>query len=1491
MAQTVSISGYPSSYRAVYYLDGLRGPEGFNAPQPVSLVDASEAFTGPFATTAYPGLIGDGPHWVNAKIFDILTNVSTGAPLCTTATVNFVVRIEGQSSIALTQTTRGVGETDITPPITADVGGTVIDGMDQSYGLLTSWPAFGNVCASTTIANPPLSLRNYSNSYCWPNGTHLIQASLTGPGNDPYVASKALSSVAGNVINFATQHIFQNGRPVVFKSVSGLSPIVAGSQWMWATSATNSANTATLTWSGSTGTITTSSASGASGSTPIFIQNIPYTNQSNGSSGCDGPYTGTASGTTITFTASASCPAGTVTAGTQSNPVTITLSGTALPANGDVIVLAGFTGSCGSGVGWTCLNGSKTVTLVSGSTYSVSNISTVGQGAMAGTPTYDPPGVTGCSYNTCNLEVDINPYFAIVDPTTISSAGATTALSVSATPGGAAVALTCSTCSATIQTRMNSPWYTCAPETGGANGDLALFDYTNCGGMSVVSKLVTFSNGTFPMGIDLPYSEYHGYVGKSGDTLCPAGATWLTTPGVINTDLTHTASSGGCTDYSYTIVSNPGVTGAVSISSSGAITYNATSSWTCDSTVVGCPPAQGGWTTVQIRCVTCGTFPPVTSTTSNTINDGSTSYTFTVASCGNFVTGNPINVTRTGYPLNSMAGYVSSCSGTSLVFAYLFEGGTPAGPYSAWTITLGVPYATAVIQNCGASPCTFPHWSYKNGILSSFTPGESFYPITVQQARPQVQKPWAATAFHHANVNSVWSALAANADMVGLLDPSATTCPDPTTQVFLSPFVAWLNANQFAFAFDFYSIYTDDYNYPTTLQAILHNTGYNRQACLQTLVSYLQAAGLGLYAANNDDEITNAIGAQLNPNPTIGVCGAQGVRWCEEAVSAGVATFTVYNLGNINVWSQSAGTGSSFSITGITSTAACNGLYLPYSVTTTSGVTTLVAAAPSGCTPGAPITSTTDSAAQISAPFSDWSGPSPAWQNAGYLPWDLSAGPCAFGQSTPCQRFGASTTTYVTLSGSTATLHCPAGVCGSLGIGGYLTAGQIIRIWNTATANLNIIATITNVPDDNDVEFVYGGGTGEAAPTCTGAGGQCNYITDPYAYFTVDPMLGINPLSQFWSIITGMSNPPTVFYTVLGSFFGGPNSVVTDYEGTPTTSNAAWIYVAGPPLNIYGYDGSVWSWGQYSSNGGKIATRPYQLPARGALIASGGPVGNDATTQICLSFTYNPACDRPTTAMSLRAETMLEQMMTFKVNGVSGERLYGEYDEPEVGYQKNCCGWYNRSNWQTTAMSPMVGSKRWHAYAEGNALLKMREDTELQPETNKPNLGPYFQTDAHLSSTYGNETTVLSSAEMPQGARILPLNAISGGSTLLYTSDGYTTQVSTVAGNPSSITKEFSPSPGFTSVYVSQPPGYTALDNMTFAPPSPLPFGASKFLIRVGYYVDDMRDAAATDCTSTCTIPVDHHNLDAYFQVIYADSNSLPRSQGSGTKIPSQGLY
>jgi hypothetical protein len=115
--------------------------------------------------------------------------------------------------------------------------------------------------------------------------------------------------------------------------------------------------------------------------------------------------------------------------------------------------------------------------------------------------------------------------------------------------------------------------------------------------------------------------------------------------------------------------------------------------------------------------------------------------------------------------------------------------------------------------------------------------------------------------------------------------------------------------------------------------------------------------------------------------------------------------------------------------------------------------------------------------------------------------------------------------------------------------------------------------------------------------------------------------------------------------------------------------------------------------------------------------------------------------------------------------------------------------------------------------------------------------------------------------------------------------------VTTVAGNPSSDTEEFCTSPGRTTVFVSQPPGYTALDTITFAPPSPLPFGASKFLIQVGYYPDDMRSDPVTDCSAGCAIGIDHHNINAWYRVIYADANGQPRSIGQPAEILSQGLY
>jgi hypothetical protein len=193
--------------------------------------------------------------------------------------------------------------------------------------------------------------------------------------------------------------------------------------------------------------------------------------------------------------------------------------------------------------------------------------------------------------------------------------------------------------------------------------------------------------------------------------------------------------------------------------------------------------------------------------------------------------------------------------------------------------------------------------------------------------------------------------------------------------------------------------------------------------------------------------------------------------------------------------------------------------------------------------------------------------------------------------------------------------------------------------------------------------------------------------------------------------------------------------------------------------------------------------------------------------------------------------------------------------------------------------------------AHTDALIKLREDTELQPAANKPYFGPMFLTDAHTNATYGNELKILCASEMPYGSFSVNLPAISGGTVLKYILTGYSLSVTQLTGNPSTDTDEFCSSPGRTTVYVAQPPGVNVLNNITFGPPVPLPFGASKFLVQVGYYPRAMQDDPVTDCTAVCTIAIDHHNTAAWYRVIYANANNLPLSIGDPVQIPSQGLY
>jgi hypothetical protein len=782
---------------------------------------------------------------------------------------------------------------------------------------------------------------------------------------------------------------------------------------------------------------------------------------------------------------------------------------------------------------------------------------------------------------------------------------------------------------------------------------------------------------------------------------------------------------------------------------------------------------------------------------------------------------------------------------------------------------IALPTVTVYVENHGntSASVTFPHHTTCGLVATSFTTGtcHSFFPLSVESANAASAPGWLGPALTRANFNSIMTGFTYSTN---LTNPAATSCtswPDATmTSIFGFASTWGLNLE-----YDLYPVWYNVGNNTVSLAAILNNTGYNRQACLQGLISYLVSSGR-VWRLFNDDEVTDYLENFLQPNLNIG-----GPNFTPMTTSGGVATFTlsgVYTTGV--VWNQSAGTGVPIKVTGLTTNSACNGWYLP----TAANSTTWTAPTPSGCGNGLTINATSDSGGQIVLPPSylnynaPFNGANPGSVNTSALPWSLGS---------TFQLL--SSTTYITMSGSTATLHCTG--CGSI-------APNAVRIWYGTTANLNILAGPTTMVDANDVSFVYSGTTGAAAPTCTGTGGQCNGTTDPGAYFTVDPGWGANPLQQFYSIVNAVSNVPVTAWSILGSFFAGGSTIpaLYSYEGNPNNTASAWLYVPQYPPPYFGTDVSVNEAATASDSTSGLNTRAYQIHPRSMLYAD-GYIGGGNVIQNCRSFQFNPGCDRPG-QLEGRRESTVAQIMGQVANGLTGNRVYGLLQDTSDAYTHLCCGWGTTGTFGTGgSMSPYTQPDTWAAVAEVNALLVMREDTELQPEANKPYLGPFFKTDAHTSATYGNELKILCASEMPYGSLTVALNAIAGGSTLLYTDDGYTTRVTTVAGNPSSVTGEFCPSPGFTSVYVSQPPGYTALDNIRFTPPNSLPFGASKFLIQAGYYPDDMQADPVTDCTSGCTVAIDHHSIDAWYRVIYADSNGLPRSIGQPVEIPNQGLY
>ena len=130
----------------------------------------------------------------------------------------------------------------------------------------------------------------------------------------------------------------------------------------------------------------------------------------------------------------------------------------------------------------------------------------------------------------------------------------------------------------------------------------------------------------------------------------------------------------------------------------------------------------------------------------------------------------------------------------------------------------------------------------------------------------------------------------------------------------------------------------------------------------------------------------------------------------------------------------------------------------------------------------------------------------------------------------------------------------------------------------------------------------------------------------------------------------------------------------------------------------------------------------------------GAATGRRQLVQYCRSFQFNPGCDRPT-QLDWRPEGTLVAQMIAMLTLMSAR-----------------CGFITSSQDMTgpvhldllrladaQAPAPARGlipssirsnGLRWR-YTD--ALIKLREDTELQPPANKPYMGPMFLTDAHTA--------------------------------------------------------------------------------------------------------------------------------------------------------------
>jgi len=764
----------------------------------------------------------------------------------------------------------------------------------------------------------------------------------------------------------------------------------------------------------------------------------------------------------------------------------------------------------------------------------------------------------------------------------------------------------------------------------------------------------------------------------------------------------------------------------------------------------------------------------------------------------------------------------------------------------------------------------------RDGSTGSFVKRNSFVPISGWGLDCLYSTPFQALAtralsfaplMFDSGYNSCFTS-GLGSDVVSPLQTSCPLSPLPTQEQLWKR--AWADAwfAKYGTPVNFEKDFTYlDYTLSEGPGPLYNNYNFDRQTCVKNYIANDAADGRTHMTFGHDEINAYAFGSNPNWVEAIG-----GPNFNQVSVSGGVATFTVLLGTQLALWNQANGTGMNLYLYGTGVNVCLNGWYYVTARSGTPLYTSLTAA--SSCGNGT-YTASTDPALKMH--FMDSGSPgSIGTEHACVLPRYAGTGlgggfEAVFqGWSTVNNGVGntLADTTLVSIvsDGTTYTIHAT---------GHGWAEGHTIDIVGAGTAALNGLYNIHVV----DVNTVTTPGTiGNVASAGT-YNGTSNAGSDANLVISYDCGLPSNYPVWLRTLFHAGGNIAVNQPIIGGTYSPATGKAVSNWYD-PTVMDGGVHYHAQVEQTPYGEAGSVYL-AQQGLQGAGLATRAYQhdLPRKALLEAHGMQALKEHT-----GYLFDPLQDTPN-ALYWRPETELTYCAANLTWGVTGFRLYL--------FQSNNAGQYTTDNGKL-AWGNSIGpenAKMWAGQARCFQMAGHLTQYLIQPHADVPYFGLMEPNALQTTSSYGNLLMIpcLLDGGITESKTIdLTGIRLAGGSIYRVSLSGYRTIYTPLAGNPTSDTyNHCSAGAGETLTYIAQPSGAVPdLVPTTLTPPATLPYGASHYAIRYGYYPRDMNDDPVQACDTPCTINLMRTGGPTWLQILYLDANHLPLAMGDPTMLP-----